>query len=137
MDSCLVHYFSVCLVGWGVQTIFVNWPSQMDAAHEIVMMINTLVHKQNKLKAKKKKKKISWQRTLHKPYKEAPFLQVELFRISLILVLAYSYVCTCIHACANIHVNDELQKRPLHLNSHVCMFLFQFLKVVHVKLDDC
>ena len=55
MDSCLVHYFSVCLVGWGVQTIFVNWPSQMDAAHEIVMMINTLVHKQNKLKAKKKK----------------------------------------------------------------------------------
>lgn len=30
----------------------------MDAAHEIVMMINTLVHKQNKLKAKKKKKNL-------------------------------------------------------------------------------
>lgn len=136
MDLCLVHCFSVCLVGWCVQTIFVNWPSQMDAACEIVMMINTLVHKQNKLKAKEKKK-ISWRRTLHKPYKEAPFLQVELLRISLILVLVVSYVCTCIHACANIHVNDELQKRPLHFNSHVCMFLVQFSKVVLVKLDDC
>lgn len=63
------------------------------------------------------------QRTLHKPYKEAPFLQVELFRISLILVLAYSYVCTCIHACANIHVNEELQKKTLAFEFS-CLYVF-------------